>query len=42
MEQFEDLDVAESVLEKQEEKELVEHFLALEIDKTRPATSDGD
>ena len=35
---FEDLDVAESVLEKQEEELLVEHFLALQIDKTHPAT----
>ena len=35
---FEDLDVGESVLEKQEEEELVEHFLALQIDETSPAT----
>ena len=38
IEHFEDLDVAESVLEKQEEELLVEHFLALQIDKTHPAT----
>ena len=38
IEQFKDLHVAERVLEKQEEEELVEHFLALQIDETRPAT----
>ena len=37
IEQFEDLDVAENVLDNQE-KELVEHFLALQIDETRPGT----
>ena len=35
IEQFEDLDVRENVLDKQEE---VEHFLALQIDETRPGT----
>ena len=33
--QFEDLDVAASVLEKEEEEELVEHFLALQIDESK-------
>ena len=31
---FEDLDVAECVLEKEEEEELVERFLALHVDKS--------
>ena len=37
-EEVEDLDVAEMVLEKEEEENLVEHFLALQIDETRAAT----
>ena len=36
--EFEDLDVAEMVLEKEDEENLVENFLALQIDETRPAT----
>lgn len=35
VEKFEDLDVAASVLEKEEEEELVEHFLTLQIDETK-------
>ena len=38
IEQFGDLDLPENVLEKQEEEELVERFLAFQIDETRPAT----
>ena len=38
VENFEDLDVLESVLEREDEEELVEHFLALQIDETRAAT----
>ena len=37
IDQFEDLDVAESILEKEKEKEeeLVEHFLELQIDENK-------
>ena len=38
IDEFEDLDVAEMVLEKEDEENLVENFLALQIDETRPAT----
>ena len=38
VEAVEDLDVAGMVLEKEEEENLVENFLALQIDETRPAT----
>ena len=35
IDQFEDLDVAESILEKEKEEELVEHFLELQIDENK-------
>ena len=39
VEKFEDLDVAASVLEKEEEEELVEHFLTLQIDKFKAVST---
>ena len=39
IDQFEDLDVAESILEKEEVEELVEHFLELQIDENKAVSA---
>ena len=37
VEQFEDFDVASCLLQKEEEEELIEHFLELQIDENKAA-----
>ena len=37
VDEFEEYDVASSLLEMEEEKELIEHFLALQIEKDEAA-----
>jgi hypothetical protein len=37
VDEFEEYDVASSLLEKEEEEELIEHFLALQIEKDEAA-----
>ena len=40
VDELEEVDVASSLLEKEEEEELIEHFLALQIEKDEAAQMD--